>query len=163
MTPISNTTEKILAAIETRQVTPRPKWYFVLRHSILWLPGVVTTLLGAYTMAGLLYVILHNPWQHQGIDHYARPIFITAAIPLVWVISFCLFCLVTILLLRRTHTGYKHTAVQLLLVSVASSIIIGILFYALTQDALDNHMDTYYRYPTQHQQDYFGGYIILEK
>jgi hypothetical protein len=163
MTTISNTTEKILSAIETQQVTPRPKWHFVLRNSILWIPGVVTTLLGAYTMAGILYGVLHNPWQHHGMEHYASPIFITAAIPLLWVVSFGLFCLVTISLLRRTHTGYKHTAVQLLLVSVASSIILGILFYALTQDSVDNHVNTYYRYPTQHQQDYFGGYVILQK
>jgi hypothetical protein len=60
MEPNNNTTEKILAAIETQKVTPRPKWYFVLRNSTLWLPGIVTTLLGAYTVAGLVYGILHT-------------------------------------------------------------------------------------------------------
>ncbi len=152
----TNTTEKILSAIESRQITQRPKWYFVLRHSILWVPGIVTTLLGAYTMAGIVYGILHNPWQHPVLAHSSHPIFVTAGIPLLWIVSFGLFCLVTISLLRRTHTGYKHTALQLLLVSVAASIIIGLLFYALTQDSLDNRVNTYYRYPTQHQKDYFG-------
>jgi len=154
-----NTTEKILAAIETKQVIPRPKWYFVVRNTLLWIPGVITTLLGAYTVAGLLYGVLHS---------HPNALFLVAAIPLLWVISFMLFSIIGLSLLRHTHSGYRHTTLQLLLVSVASSIIIGILFYAVTQDTIDNKVKTYYRYPTQHEEEYFGKFFpqpqpILER
>jgi len=109
-------------------------------------PGIITTLLGAYTVAGLLYGVLHP---------HPNPLFLIAAIPLLWVISFMLFSMITISLLRKTHSGYRHTTLQLLLISVASSIILGLLFYAITQDANDNNMKTYYRYPTEHQNDFF--------
>jgi len=157
MEPTSNTTEKILAAIETKKVTPRPKWYFVLRNSSLWLPGIITTLLGAYTVAGVLYGILHAHLDRMGVyREYGNPIFLIAAIPLLWVLSFLLFSFISTSLLRNTHSGYRHTTLQLLLVSVASSIIIGVLFYAITQDTIDNQVRTYYRYPTEHQDQYFG-------
>jgi len=148
MEHISNTTEKILSVIEHQHITPRPKWYFVVRNSILWIPGVITTILGAYTIAGLLYGVLHAPEP----DHFL----LIAAIPLLWVASFFIFSIISTSLLRHTHTGYRHTTVQLLLVSIASSIIIGILFYAITQDTDDNNVRTLYRYPTQHQREYFG-------
>jgi hypothetical protein len=134
-----NTTEKIIAAIEDRQVTPRPKAYFVLRNSALWIPGLVTTLLGAYTVAGVLYGILHPHWENMSYF----------TVPLLWIVSFGLFSIITISLIRRTNSGYRHTAVQLLLISVASSIVLGIVIYALTQDSLDNKVNTYYRYPAE--------------
>lgn len=152
MTTFNPTTEKILNAIETQQVTPRPKWYFMLRNSILWIPGLVTTILGAYTIAGIIYGVLHNPWTDPTAT---PPIVFAAAIPLLWIVSFGFFSGVTLSLVRKMHIAYRHNALQLLLVSVAFSIIIGILFYAVTQDSDDNHVNTYYRYPTQHQREYF--------
>jgi hypothetical protein len=145
MEQTTNTTEKILTAIESQRVTPRPEWYFTVRNTLLWTPGIITTLLGAYTVAGILYGVLHA---------HPNPLFLIAIIPLLWVISFMLFSLISSSLLRKTHTGYRHTTLQLLLISVACSIIIGILFYAVTQDADDNRMKTYYRYPTEHQDDF---------
>jgi hypothetical protein len=155
------TTEKILHAIESKQVTPWPKWYFVLRNSILWIPGIITTLLGAYTIAGVIYGILHGHWQQNSYQEYGNPLFLIAAIPLLWVLSFFIFSLISTTLLQKTHTGYRHTTLQLLLVSVASSIIIGVLFYAITQDAIDNKVKTYYRYPTEHEEEYFQKFFHL--
>ena len=145
MEQTTNTTEKIVAAIESRQITPRPRWYFTVRNSLLWIPGIITTLLGAYTVAGILYGVLHA---------HPDPVFLIAIIPLLWVISFMLFSMISTSLLRKTHTGYRHTTLQLLLISVASSIILGVLFYAVTQDADGNRMKTYYRYPTDHQDEF---------
>ena len=134
-----NTTEKILAAIENKRVTPRPKAYFVVRNSVLWIPGIVTTVLGAYTVAGVLYGVIHPHWEN--ITYFT--------VPLLWVVSFVLFSIITSSLIRRTNSGYRHTAVQLLSISVATSIILGIVIYTLTQDSLDNKVNTYYRYPAQ--------------
>lgn len=154
MTTLNPTTEKILNAIESKQVTPRPKWYFILRNSVLWIPGLITTVLGGYTIAGIVYGILHNPWVNVS-PTVNRPIVFAAGVPLLWIVSFGIFSLVTISLVRKVHLGYRHSALQLLLISVASSIIIGVLFYALTQDSLDNKVNTYYRFPTQYQRHYF--------
>ncbi len=155
MKQISNTAKNILTAIENKRVTPRSKWYFVLRNSVLWMPGIVTTVLGAYTIAGVLYGILHIQVVQGKYIEAGNPIFMVAAIPLLWVVSFGLFSIISISLLRKTYAGYRHTTLQLLLVSVACSIILGILFYAITQDANDNMVKTYYRYPTQHQEEYY--------
>ncbi|MES2224550.1 MAG: hypothetical protein V4478_01020 [Patescibacteria group bacterium] len=157
----TNTTEKILSAIEDKQITPLPKWYFTARNSALWLPGIVTTLLGAYTIAGVLYGILHAEWDNGIYIEHGNPLFLIAAIPLLWVISFGVFCVMSTTLLRKTSSGYRHTTLQLLLVSVASSILIGLLFYTITQNEDDNKVKTYYRYPTQHQREYFN--IIFPK
>ncbi len=139
MEQTNNTTEKILAAIEFKQVTPRPKVYFVLRNSILWIPGIITTLLGAYTVAGVAYGIIHPHWESASYF----------TVPLLWIVSFGLFSIVTTSLIRKTNGGYRRTAEQVLLISIITSIILGLIIYSLTQDSLDNRMKTYYRYPTE--------------
>lgn len=154
MEATNNTTEKIIAAIDRQKVTPRPTWYFVVRNSALWIPGIVTTLLGAYTIAGVLYAVLHAHWENRQYIQYSGPIVFIAIIPLLWVISFGLFLLITVTLLQKTNTGYRHTALQLLSISVAGSIIIGVLFYAFTASSLNDTAATYYRHPTQHEQEY---------
>jgi hypothetical protein len=154
MTTFDPTTEKILTAIEDKRVKPRPKRYFILRNSVLWIPGLITTLLGGYTIAGIIYGILHNPLIHLA-PNVQRPVAITIAVPILWVVSFGIFLAVTLSLVRKMHIAYRRSALQLLLISVASSIVIGALFYALTQDSLDNQLNTYYRYPTQYQKNYF--------
>jgi hypothetical protein len=164
MEQISDTTKNILSAIETKHVVPRSRWYFVLRNSILWVPGSLATLFGAYTIAGVLYGVLHvQVVQGKYVEGGGNPLFFIATIPLLWVISFGLFSLVSISLLRKTYSGYRHTTLQLLSISVACSIIIGILFYALTQDADDNMPKTLYRYPTQHQEEYYERIFIPER
>jgi hypothetical protein len=147
-----NTTEKILAAIENKQVTPRPKWYFILRNSILWIPGLVTTFLGAYTVAGVLYGIAHAHLENRLYSDHASQIIFSIAIPVLWVVSFILFSLVTLSLVRKTNNGYRHTALELISISVACSIVIGVLFYAFTASSLSGP-GMLYRYPTQHQQE----------
>jgi hypothetical protein len=156
MEQISDTTKNILSAIQEQQVKPRSKWFFVVRNTILWVPGVVTTLLGAYTVAGVVYGVMHvEVVQGKYIELGGNPLFYVPIMPLLWVASFGLFSLVSIVLLRKTHNGYRHTTLQLLSISAASSIVIGILFYAITQDATDNTVNTYYRYPSQHQKEYY--------
>lgn len=148
----TNTTEKIIAAIDRKKVTPRPKWYFALRNTALWIPGIITTLLGAYTVAGVLYGLLHAHWENRLYMQYSGPLVFIAIIPLLWVISFILFLFITLALLRKTNRGYRHTAMQLLLLSLTSSILIGILFYAVTASSTDG-VETYYRHPTEQEQE----------
>lgn len=151
MEPNSSTTEKILAAIETQHVKPRPKWYFVVRNILLWIPGVVTTLLGAYAVSGILYGVLHaHLFENRLYTSNTTRLASLVAIPILWIISFGIFSLITIAFLRRTDKGYRHPATQLLSLSLAGSVMIGILFYALTVSSLTGP-GSFYRYPTQHQ------------
>lgn len=164
MEQYSNTTKHILSAIEEKQVTPRSKWYFIIRNTILWVPGVVTTMLGAYTVAGVIYGIMHVEVVHgRYIESGGNPLFYVATIPLLWVASFGVFSLASIALMRKTYTGYRHTTLQLLSISAAGSVVIGILFYAITQDANDNMFRTYYRYPTQHQGEYYERFFLEQR
>jgi hypothetical protein len=147
-----NTTEKILAAIETKHVKPRPTWYFVIRNILLWIPGLITTFLGAYAVSGVLYGVLHaHLFENSLYTANTNRLESLVAIPLLWIVSFGIFSLITIAFLRRTNKGYRHPATQLLSLSLAISVIIGILFYAITSGSLAGP-GSLYRYPTQHQQ-----------
>ena len=108
MEETTNTTERIIAYIDQQKVTPRPKWYFVLRNSALWIPGIITTLLGAYTIAGVLYGILHAHWENRQYVQYSGTLVFIAIIPLLWVISFVLFLLITLSLLRKIIPGIMN-------------------------------------------------------
>lgn len=152
MEPQNNTTEKILAAIETKHIKRRPKWYFIIRNTLLWVPGLVTTFLGAYAVSGVLYGVLHAHLENRLYTASYSQIASLIAIPVLWIVSFGIFSLITISFLRKTNTGYRHPATQLLSLSLAGSVLIGILFYAITSGSLAGP-GTLYRYPTQRQQE----------
>lgn len=152
MKQIHNQTQKILDQISEKHIVPRSRYYFLCRNSILWVPGIITTLIGAYTVAGILYGISHTNWTHWKYTEYSQLFFYIITLPFWWILSYIIFSFITIVMLRKTNTGYRHATSTLLGLSLTGSIISGILFYSFIE-----HNDTsqlaFYRQSTNDQQE----------
>lgn len=123
----------ILEKIERENIKPKSRWYFVMEHAVLWIPGVLVTALGAVAVAGMLYSTIHSGWEYSDFVYPSHLAFLTDAIPFLWILSFVFFNSVIIKALRTTHSGYRLSAKGILLGSFATSVVLGIGIYTLDQ------------------------------
>lgn len=140
-TKISQT---ILHKIEQENIKPKAKWYFVLKHAVLWIPGILVTALGAVAVAGILYAATHSGWEYNEFIYKTKLDFFIAATPFLWVISFILFNSLIIKALRTTHLGYRLSAEKIIIGSFATSIILGSSGYFFDEKF---EADSLIRYP----------------
>lgn len=140
----------ILNKIEKEKIKPKAKWYFVLEHAILWVPGVIVTAIGAASVAGICYGIAHSGWEYSDFTYKSKTDFIVAAVPILWVISFTLFNSLIVKALRTTHLGYRLSVKKIMLGSLTISVILGISFYTLDERYEVNSL---IRYPVHAREE----------
>lgn len=138
------TSQSIITTIKKENIRPKSRLYFLLTHSVLWVPGILVTLLGAVAVAGILFASTHIGYEYREFIYSSDMEFILAAIPYLWVMSYILFALLIVRALRTTHSGYKLSFSVIILSSFVVSMILGVALY-ITDSAL--RLDRVVRYP----------------
>ncbi|MFA6608626.1 MAG: hypothetical protein WCT07_01835 [Candidatus Paceibacterota bacterium] len=139
-----NIPQTILNKIKGENIKPRARWYFVMKHLALWFPGVLVTILGAISFAGVLFAFTHAGWEYREFVYPSLMDFFLAVVPFVWIISFTVFGSLIVKALRTTHKGYRLSVKKILLGSIVASLVLGVcIFYV--DDAFK--VDSIIRYP----------------
>ena len=123
----------ILNKIEKENIKPKAKWYFVAEHTALWIPGIVVTVLGAVAIAGMLYSAVHSGWEYREFVYPSQVDFFVKTVPLLWITSFIFFGSLITQALRTTHSGYRLSTKRILLGSMTTSVLLGVIFYSLDE------------------------------
>ncbi len=114
MNDFSKSVEK---EIEARGTTPRPRWHFLLKRSIFWTLAIGSIVSGAVAFSVADYIFFDN--EGLGIATLLESPLegIIQSVPIIWLLLFVLFCVMTYVGLRNTRAGYRyHTAGVVLLV-----------------------------------------------
>lgn len=123
--------EKILEEIDARGVSPRPRWHFLLRRSVLWSLALLSVILGAVAFAVADYVFFDN----EGISTVTlleSPIEgIVQSIPFLWLFVFGLFTVSAYLGLRHTRTGYRYQTIGAVVGVIVVSVLLGLILNVL--------------------------------
>lgn len=127
------TPNTILEKIAKENIKPTARWYFVLRHAILWVPGVLVTLLGAHAVAGLLYASQHSGWEYREFLYPSQKDFFVEAIPFIWIASLALFGVLIVKALRTTSFGYRFSLKNIVVGSFLSSVLLGGFIYSMNE------------------------------
>ncbi len=122
-----NISRKVLDAIESHNMKPKPKWYFILQEGSVWVLGLVTTFFGALAVSITLFVIAVAPVKFQPATHDSLLKFWLEFVPLIWLMLFVSFIFATDYFLRKTKRGYKYSFVVLTISSVTLSVLLGYL------------------------------------
>lgn len=142
----TNISQTILHKIEKENIKPKAKWYFVLEHAALWIPGVFVTAVGAASVAGICYGVAHAGWEYRDFLYRSKMDFMIAAVPILWVISFTLFNSLIVKALRTTHLGYRLSVKKIMLGSVATSVVLGAGLYIVDEQF---EVNSVIRYPVR--------------
>lgn len=142
--------QSILHKIQQENIKPKARWYFILEHIALWIPGVIVTALGALAVAGMLYAAAHSGWEYNEFIYPSKMEFLLAAAPFLWIISFIVFNSLIVKALRTTHLGYRLSVKRILLGSVTASVVIGTSGYIVDEMFKANSI---IRYPVRMREE----------
>jgi hypothetical protein len=142
--------QNILNKIEKENIKPKARWYFVVEHAVLWVPGILVTSLGAIAIAGILYGVAHSGSEYKDFVYSSKKDFLIAAAPVLWILSFFLFNSLIVQALRTTHEGYRLSVKKIIFGSFAVSTILGASGYLLDEKFEVNSL---IRYPVHVREE----------
>lgn len=122
MNDLSEIVEK---EIEARGMSPRPRWHFLLKRSVLWSLAVSSILIGAVSYSVANYVFFDNEGLSPSVLLDTPLEVIVQNVPFIWLLLFGLFCVATYVGLRNTRSGYKYQTAGVVLAVLVATISLG--------------------------------------
>lgn len=131
---MSKLSHRILRKIKKEKVTPKPKWYFMLMHTLLGTAILTSIIIGGIAVAIVIRHFTLTDWQlaRQFAGGPVRSFIML--IPYIWLIFIGITILLADLLFKHTKKGYKIEPWKLAIASILISIILGGLFYIAKAD-----------------------------
>ena len=123
--------EDIMKAIDERGITPRPRWHFLLKGSVFWSMATATVVLGSMAIDVIIFVVFDHDTEARAYLNQSLVEDILLTIPYIWLASFGLLIVLTRLIVRHMKQGYRYGITQVVCVSLAASMALGIAMNAL--------------------------------
>ena len=121
--------KKVLEAIERRHLVPRPYFLFFAKRSVFWSLTVLSIVLGALSVAILLFAISDYSATGWRIFDNLPLDDLIVSIPAFWLVSMPLFMASAYYGVRHTRRGHRYQAAHIVALCLAASIGLGALFY----------------------------------
>lgn len=122
--------EKINTEIKEKNLQPTSRWFFRIKNLSLWVPGVLSIIVGALAVSSILFGVTHTGWQYAPYLKKDALALIVRSLPYIWIILAVVFSWITVTSLRFTKHGYRYKAATLILGSLVVSIALGGIAYA---------------------------------
>ncbi len=121
MNELSN---KIRERIDANNVTPLPRWRFLLLRSSFWLLAGLSVIIGSLAVATILFLFVdyhtHGLWA---VSHDVTEFL--AMMPFAWIIVLVLFMIIAETSIEHTRRGYRYRLRTIVSLSMLLSIIFG--------------------------------------
>jgi uncharacterized membrane protein len=127
METMDNFSERIVAEIEARGVTPRSRWHFLLKRSVFWSCAILSVLSGAVAFSVADYVFFDNEGISAAVLLESPIESLINTIPFIWLVVFGIFITSAYLSLRSTRRGYRQQAALAILGVGILTIVLGML------------------------------------
>ncbi len=122
--------QKLLEKISQKNITPIPKWHFVLKNIFFWGIGILFILFGIVAFSLLLDQIFETDTEMLSHISPSPVSFILEIIPFFWIFFAALFLGVAYFGMSHTKKGYKYSLLQIWGISIGISFLLGSGVYA---------------------------------
>jgi hypothetical protein len=149
-------TNKIIERIETEQITPLPRWRFILLRELFWSFAILSIIIGSFAVGVMLFLFFD--YSNHGLPAIPQDLNeLLLLIPYIWLVVFVLFIIIGRESIRRTSKGYRYHFYVVILASVFLSFVFGsILDFAgvgkMTHEFFNNRVPVY-NYATYDSMD----------
>lgn len=126
-----NISERVFNTIKERGITPKPKWQFLLKNSLLWVVAIGTIFLGAISFAILVFLFQNNDWDFYQYIHQHLISFLVFSLPFLWMGLFLMFIFLAQYQMKRTKHGYRYSLKYLFGIVLFFTMFLGIIFYQI--------------------------------
>ena len=132
--------KKVLEAIEQQRLVPRPYFVFFAKRSVFWSLTVLSIVLGAFSVAVLLFAISdYYATGWRTFDNLPLDDLIVS-IPAIWLVSMPLFMASAYYGVRHTRRGHRFRPAAIIALCVTASIGLGVLFHFFEAGRLVNDL-----------------------
>ena len=115
--------QNVLQTIEQRNLSPKPRWRFVLKDVFLWALWAFSLILGSITFSAIVFFFVHDGFLFSHLVRHQRWMESVQFIPIFWMLVFGLFFTVSYWNAIKTKHGYRfHASV------VGANIVLSVLF-----------------------------------
>jgi hypothetical protein len=125
---MENLIQDTLKKIETRHITPEPRWIYLVKKYGLWLLAATVLILGATSLSVAFDNSISLDWDLYLFTHQSRLAHFLSILPYFWIILLGLFLAVAFWEIRKTENGYRYSWSRMALITVGGIAIFGILF-----------------------------------
>ena len=117
--------DKVLENIKAQDLSPRPRWHFLLKNSVLWTCAIISTLFGGIALALIVFFFLDHDAvaRVQLNDTFFEDLLET--IPLFWICSLIARTVLSRYAVRYTTFGYRYSVVQVVAFTLAGSALVA--------------------------------------
>ncbi len=126
--------ENFLHKIKEGHFSPKPKWQFLLKNSLIWILGILSLILGAISTSLVFYMLNSEDaraYGRTGGNLLEKLLFI---VPFFWLVCLVIFALSVYFYVKHTKKGYKYSTSKIILAIIALSLIFGGVLNALGLD-----------------------------
>lgn len=132
-----NFNDSVLQKIKEQKITPKPKWQFLLKNSLIWTLGVLSLVLGAVATS-LIFYMLTGEESGFGLTHPRNFEALFVIVPFFWIICLAIFAVSVFYYIKHTKKGYKYSPKLIVLGTLVVSLIFG---GALSAMGVDRFID----------------------
>lgn len=142
---------KILDLIKEKDISPKPKWHFLVKDYSVWFFGIVSVLVGGVASSVIIFVVINGDWQvYRFLSGSILEHTIKVA-PYFWMLFLGIFILIADYNFKHTKSGYRFSVPKVVGLSILASIILGLVFYQIglahiTDYALSNRLPGYHKF-----------------
>ena len=121
--------DKVIGLIEQEQVTPRPRWQFVLKEKALWCAAVLALVLAAAASGVAVFAFANSGFELYRVTHTGFLPFLLDALPLLWMAVFIAAIFIAYENVRHTGRGYRYSFVLLIVGGTVIALAGGAAVY----------------------------------
>jgi hypothetical protein len=121
--------QKINTEIKEKNLQPTSRWFFRVKNLSLWIPGILSIIIGALAVSSLIFGIDHGGVRYAPFLDTSFMVLALKTLPYIWIVLSFIFAWITVRTLRITRHGYRYKAATLVLASALISIVLGGLGY----------------------------------
>jgi hypothetical protein len=147
--------KRIQERIDANNITPIPRWRFILISAVFWLMATLSVIIGSFAVGGIQFLFLDYNHHNLISIPYSLTEFLLM-IPYLWIIIFLLFIAIAKIGIAHTKKGYQYKIHTVIVASVLLSVIFGsILNYIGVSKIAHESLDEIqiYNYVTYDSED----------
>lgn len=125
----NNFAEHLLEKIKTENISPKPRWHFLLKNYVVWVFGALALIFGSAAISVIIYLLKYNNWEMGLRLDGGFLSFFLMTLPYLWLIFLGLFIFVLSYNIKHSPKGYRYPFSFIIIFAILISIILGELFF----------------------------------
>ncbi len=121
---------KLLEHIKKNDLSPKPKWHYILKNEVFWGLGVLSMIIGGLAFSTIIFTVANADIETIGFAGFNIFIFFLNWTPFLWLILFVAFIVVGYEIIKNTKKGYRYPFWSIVLVTFLLTFSIGYAVYA---------------------------------